>query len=199
MEESNLIPVRTEDEARTLGRAGGIASGESRRRKRDMKALASVMLSQNLQGEAASKVKGLFPDLDGEATMAARIMAGQINAASKGNTRAAQFLADLQERGSDASGRPPYHLDALNMTTDCIAPYRALHSFYDGNLDMLDMVFKGGRGGIKSSFASELAYETMLQDPNANVVFGRRFKSDLKDSVYTTFLKVIAANGDSDD
>ena len=199
MEESNLIPVRTEDEARTLGRAGGIASGESRRRKRDMKALASVMLSQNLQGEAASKVKGLFPDLDGEATMAARIMAGQINAASKGNTRAAQFLADLQERGSDASDRPPYHLDALNMTTDCIAPYRALHSFYDGNLDMLDMVFKGGRGGIKSSFASELAYETMLQDPNANVVFGRRFKSDLKDSVYTTFLKVIAANGSMDD
>ena len=201
MNDSNLIPLnrRTQSERKEIASMGAAATNEIRRRKRDMKALASVMLSQNLQGEAASKVKGLFPDLDGEATMAARIMAGQINAASKGNTRAAQFLADLQERGSDASDRPPYHLDALNMTTDCIAPYRALHGFYDGNLDMLDMVFKGGRGGIKSSFASELAYETMLQDPNANVVFGRRFKSDLKDSVYTTFLKVIAANGATDD
>lgn len=202
MNDSNLTPIneRTPSEVREMTRKGGIASGKARRAKRDMKALASVMLSQSTFGtKGGSNVAALFPDLGDDVTMAAQIVAGQINAASKGNTKAAQFLTDLQERASGASDKPEYHLDALNMTVDCIAPYRALHGFYDGSTDLLDMVFKGGRGGIKSSFASELAYETMMQDRNANVVFGRRFKSDLKDSVYTTFIKVIEANGNIDD
>ena len=45
--EKNLIPFnqRTESEAREYGRAGGIASGASRRRKRSLKEAADIYLS----------------------------------------------------------------------------------------------------------------------------------------------------------
>ena len=44
--EDNLIPVRTEEEAREKGRKGGIASGKARREKRDMAYFARLMLDE---------------------------------------------------------------------------------------------------------------------------------------------------------
>lgn len=48
MNEENLIPFseRTKEEARELGRKGGIASGEARRRKRSIKDSLDILLSQ---------------------------------------------------------------------------------------------------------------------------------------------------------
>lgn len=42
--EDNLIPVRSEDEAREKGRKGGIASGEARRRKKTMREALEQLL-----------------------------------------------------------------------------------------------------------------------------------------------------------
>ena len=42
----NLKPVRSEDEARELGKKGGIASGIARREKRDMAYFARLMLDE---------------------------------------------------------------------------------------------------------------------------------------------------------
>ena len=42
----NLKPVRSEDEARELGKKGGIASGVARREKRDMAYFARLMLDE---------------------------------------------------------------------------------------------------------------------------------------------------------
>ena len=42
--EDNLIPVRSEDEAREKGRKGGIASGEARRRKKSMREALETLL-----------------------------------------------------------------------------------------------------------------------------------------------------------
>ena len=47
--EQNLNPVRTEAEARELGRQGGIASGEARRRKRDLKALFEAIREERIE------------------------------------------------------------------------------------------------------------------------------------------------------
>lgn len=47
--EQNLNPVRTEAEARDLGRQGGIASGEARRRKRDLKALFEAIREERIE------------------------------------------------------------------------------------------------------------------------------------------------------
>ena len=44
--EENLKPVRTEEEARELGRRGGIASGEARRQKATMRKTLEMMLDE---------------------------------------------------------------------------------------------------------------------------------------------------------
>lgn len=43
MNEQNLVPVRSETEAREKGRAGGIASGEARRRKKTYREIAQSL------------------------------------------------------------------------------------------------------------------------------------------------------------
>lgn len=196
--EQNLThePIRSSEEASRLGRLGGIASGKARRRKRDMAALAGVMLGQKLTGTAAENLKLVYPDLDEDATMSARVIAGQIRSAYQGSAKSAEFLFNLEERDKENAGveTPSYVISPLDMTTDCIEPYRTLHRFYDGEIELTDMVLKGGRGGVKSTFACRLAYETMKQDALANVVFGRRYNSDLRDSVFTQFMRLIVEN-----
>lgn len=59
MNEQNLIPTnkRSKEEARELGRKGGINSGKTRREKRTMKQLIDLTLSRmitNKKGETAS-------------------------------------------------------------------------------------------------------------------------------------------------
>ena len=48
----NLIPFsdRSKEEARESGRKGGIASGEARRAKRDMRELMKMMLEESIPG-----------------------------------------------------------------------------------------------------------------------------------------------------
>ena len=53
MNEENLIPLgqRTKKEQREIQRKGGIASGEARRAKRDMRKLMKMMLDEKSQDE----------------------------------------------------------------------------------------------------------------------------------------------------
>ena len=52
----NLIPFsdRSKEEARESGRKGGIASGEARRAKRDMRELMKMMLEESIPGKDMS-------------------------------------------------------------------------------------------------------------------------------------------------
>ena len=77
MNNGNLNPVRTESEARKKGRAGGIASGEARRRKKDLRECLMAVLdgkdSEGLTGAeklAATLVKSA---LDGNVRAFAEI------------------------------------------------------------------------------------------------------------------------------
>lgn len=57
MNDSNLIPntERSPEELREMGRKGGIASGKSRRRKRDLQKLAKMLLDKQI----AKSFKGM--------------------------------------------------------------------------------------------------------------------------------------------
>lgn len=57
MNGSNLIPntERTPEELREMGRKGGIASGKSRRKKRDLQKLARMLLDKQI----AESFKGM--------------------------------------------------------------------------------------------------------------------------------------------
>lgn len=50
MNDSNLIPntERSPEELREMGRKGGIASGKSRRKKRDLQKLAKMLLDKQI-------------------------------------------------------------------------------------------------------------------------------------------------------
>lgn len=78
-----------------------------------------------------------------------------------------------------------------DITSDFVEIYRTVHEAFAGEIDIHEIISKGGRGSIKSNFWGNLAYETIRQDPQAHVVYTRRFKVDLRSSVYNQFMKTV--------
>lgn len=60
MNDSNLIPntERSPEELREMGRRGGIASGESRRKKRELQKLAQMLLDEQI-AESFKEIVGV--------------------------------------------------------------------------------------------------------------------------------------------
>lgn len=84
--EENLIPTtkRSKDEARENSRKGGIASGEARRRKRDLRRALEALLDKNMGRNK-----------DGEEVSGAEALAlKQFEKALKGDTRAFEVIRD---------------------------------------------------------------------------------------------------------
>jgi hypothetical protein len=94
--EQNLKPVRTKKEAREKGRNGGIKSGEARRRKRNMREAAKLLLdmpiSKNQQTMKAVLSSLGVPEEDADYRMG--VMAAMLLQAANGNVNAATFLRD---------------------------------------------------------------------------------------------------------
>lgn len=59
--ENNLIPIRSENEARELGHKGGVASGESRRQKKHFS--KTLQLIAKLPAVDAENIAKEFPDM----------------------------------------------------------------------------------------------------------------------------------------
>lgn len=59
--ENNLVPIRSESEARELGRKGGVASGESRRQKKYF--AKTLQLIAELPAIDAENIAQDFPDM----------------------------------------------------------------------------------------------------------------------------------------
>jgi hypothetical protein len=56
--EENLIPIKTESEAREKGRAGGIASGEAKRKKKLMSQIYQDFLNKKFKLDDGSEIEG---------------------------------------------------------------------------------------------------------------------------------------------
>lgn len=95
--EQNLVPMdqRTKEEARKLGREGGRASGEARRRKKSLREAAELYLSLPVSDKR--KWKKLYedgvPPEDADNQMS--IIAGLTIKAANGDAKAAKVLFDL--------------------------------------------------------------------------------------------------------
>jgi PBSX family phage terminase large subunit len=89
-------------------------------------------------------------------------------------------------------------LPITDITSDFVEIYRIVHEAFTGEIDVHEIISKGGRGSIKSNFWGNLAYETIRQDPQAHVVYTRRFKVDLRSSVYNQFMKTVIRYQDLD-
>lgn len=89
MNDENLKPYQTANEAREAGRRGGIKSGETRRRKRSMREWAEII------GAVEREIE--LPDGQTmSADYAAEVVLKQFKKAQQGDTKAADFLMRLR-------------------------------------------------------------------------------------------------------
>lgn len=95
--ETNLNPIRSGDEARKRGRAGGIASGKARREKKMMRETLDMLLSMPMKNGKFADVENIrsFAALKGKnISVQEAILIAQVQKAMKGDTRAAEYVRD---------------------------------------------------------------------------------------------------------
>lgn len=103
----NLIPFseRSKEEARECGRAGGIASGIARRRKRSLKEAADLYLSLPVSDKRKwNRIAARYvepEDIDNQMAM----IVGMVDAAAAGDARAARVIVDIIGDDTDADSR----------------------------------------------------------------------------------------------
>lgn len=92
----NLKPFRTVEEARINGTKGGIASGEARKKKKQLKELAEVILDNKIKNEAVIEdMKDKFPELNVEdVTYGLMLLLKQYEKAKDGDAKAFELLRD---------------------------------------------------------------------------------------------------------
>lgn len=85
MNNENLIPQseRSPSEAREMGRKGGIASGEARRRKRDLRQVVQMVLDEKVKTTAGEEVE--------KRVAMVRV---QVKQAIEGDVKSARLVAD---------------------------------------------------------------------------------------------------------
>ena len=88
-----------------------------------------------------------------------------------------------------------YSIPITDITADFVEVYRKIHAAFDGEENIREIICKGGRGSIKSNFWAAVAEETIYNDLQAHVVYTRRYKVDLRGSVYNQFMKTIIRHG----
>lgn len=188
----NLIPQseRSQRERKAISRLGAIAANKKKAEKKTIKQLVSLMLDAEITGTAKAELDAITNIIeDKNITVSAAIVAGQMKSAMYGNTKAFELLTQMQEN-TQVVEKSTWQIPITDITADFVKPYREMHRAYDTGCHR-EFILKGGRGSIKSSYMSEFALETILQDPQAHVVFTRRYKVDLRGSVYTQFLKTV--------
>lgn len=119
------------------------------------------------------------------------MIAGQIKAAAQGNTKAMEYLSQLSDRAEKKEDVQRYTVPITDITSDFVEVYRKVHAAFSGEENIREVISKGGRGSIKSNFWAAVAEETIYNDPHAHVVYTRRYKVDLRGSVYNQFMKTV--------
>lgn len=170
MNEQNLKPKTTlsKEEAKRLGKKGGIASGEARRKKATMLSVLSKTLDE------ADKETGLtYREL---ATL------GLIKGAVQGNGKNYEIINSLMEQQEKQKE---------NERTIIYIPAKDLGKAYvDLNRDIderkhYEYWLEGGRGSIKSSYWSEKVAELLENNENMCALIVRKVGNTLKDSVFS--------------
>lgn len=168
--EQNLIPFseRSKEEAREMGRQGGIASGEARRRKRTMIQDLEMLLNQTEQ-----KSKKTYQEL---------VTLGLIKGAVSGSSKNYEIIQSLIEKKEHSEQKQEIYV--VLPAKDVASSFADINRAIDDR-DYREFYLEGGRGSTKSSFISEKIIELLEQNPNMCCVVLRKVKDTLKDSVFS--------------
>lgn len=201
--EKNLIPFneRTESEQREIAQKGGIASGKSRRKSKNTAELINKILSSPMSEKSKEDIAQFTDGLeDEELTNNALLAAGLVRSAAHGNMYAFDKVqAYWQKCEEQDSFDTNYTIPITDITVDFLETYRLIHKVFEGKSEVQEIILKGGRGSIKSNFWSALVEETIRNDPMAHCVVTRRYKTDLRNSVYSQLIKTITRHNKLDD
>lgn len=203
--EQNLVDLATRPlrERQEIARKGQKAATEAKKRKKSMAEMANLMLNMRITDTAKTTMKrsGInTDDIDpDDMTAVSYMIAGQIKAAAQGNTKAMEYLSQLSDRAEKKEDAPKYTIPITDITSDFVEVYRKIHAAFGGEENIREIISKGGRGSIKSNFWAAVAEETIYNDPQAHVVYTRRYKVDLRGSVYNQFMKTVIRHGRLED
>ena len=184
--EKNLTAnKRTPSERRKSAAKAGRASGKARRAKKTLAETARVLLDSELPkgSKLYNSVKAMSRDLpDEDATIATSMVIGQIMAATKGNANAFKVIRELAEEAP--SEAPPFTADfGLLIGPAFLSAHRAIAAG-----TVTDIWADGGRGSLKSSWASlEIAYG-LMRDPDANALVMQARGVDIRDGTFAQML-----------
>ena len=100
--EHNLIPVRSENEAREKGKKGGKASGESRRRKKTLKQAMKLLLEQEITDTDIYNQTAAMGVAVDDLNYQSAIVAAMVMQAANGNVKAFAQIRNLIGEDTDS-------------------------------------------------------------------------------------------------
>ena len=190
-------------EAVRNGEKGGIASGIAKRKAKTTAQLIEKILSAPLDDKNKESISQFVDNVELENedfTNNLLLCAGLVKSAANGNLAAFDKLQAYQIEAEEQNNPDKhYTIPIVDITTDFVELYRSIHKVWRGELNVREIILKGGRGSIKSNVAAAIAEETIYNDPEAHCVFTRRYKTDLRGSVYNQFMKTVIRHGRLDD
>lgn len=165
---------KTGEKAAIAGSNGGIKSQAVQRQRRSLKQTALMLLDMDAplsQQQQALEAFGLE-----NATNADMVTLGLVRRAEKGDIQAYETLRKYDDERNEKE-ETTYELPARVIGK----------AFVDVNRNFIPnktIVFKGGRGGLKSSYISLKIIEIIKNNPIMHACVVRKVAGTLKDSVY---------------
>lgn len=206
-QDANLKPFTSDqsrEKAAENGRKGGIASGQAKRTRKKLSAIAATIAANPIpkdakKGRAALERMGVAEE---DMTCDALVVAGVYGQACKGDTKAVEKWESWQqedsEQGIDAREKA-LSLMRANFAINVNSIYGTLvlaalhHRFVHYDL-------AGGRGSTKSSVVSLVVIRLMMEPGNeeVNALVLRKVGNTIKDSVFAQYQWAISTLGVSE-
>lgn len=179
----NITPLnqRSPAERKEIARKGGLASAKKRREKREWREITETILALPLRnGKIVENIKSISDAKGKNVDTQMAIILAQVIRATKGDTKAAEFLQQLtskNDKPNESALVLPDLIDSIIPAYDSVYGdiRRHLHTHY---------WFKGGRGSTKSTFVSMSVVDTLIRNEDTHAVVLRKVANTLKDSVY---------------
>ena len=177
----NLKPnsERTAAQLRANGARGGRRSGEVRRARRSLRDLALDIIDSPAPDRLAERVREVSPGM-GDVTAGAAMVAGQVAAAAAGNAQAFRAVTELAgvDGGADEGAARPWAADlSLLIGRDFVDLHRRIHAG-----EVTDAWLPGGRGSLKSSYASLEIASALMADPDSNALVIQSRRTNIRDA-----------------
>lgn len=179
--DKNLKPIQSAEEARERGKKGGIKSGEARRKKRDFAKTFNTLLDAKVTSpDTLKKLNGMGVKSK-DATVELSVVAGIVAAAQSGNVGAYQAI---KETIDEINGVQQEDFPAVKIPAELMVGSYANLNRHITTGQTREAIIKGGRGGWKSSFPGLKIPELLMANPSMHALCLRNVKDTLKDSVY---------------